>query len=169
VLVHQYWTTNICYARPVPVSRGQIPSPSRVRNRVTWLISLNYARSRGLLQDGFASSGTGLRGYDYRLLAALEELGPASQADLGRSTGVDRGDVVRALDELEHRKLIKRTVDRTNRRRNTVSITPAGRRQLAALDPVVDAVQEQVLAPLSDAERRQLHRLLRKLADDRAS
>ena len=142
---------------------GQPPSPSRIRDRITWLISLNYARSRGLLQDGFATSGTGLRSYHYRLLAALEESGPASQADLGRSTAVDRSDVVAALTELEQRKLIKRNVDPTNKRRNIVSVTPAGRRQLAALDTVIDAVQQQVMAPLSETERRQLLKLLRKL------
>jgi DNA-binding MarR family transcriptional regulator len=142
---------------------GKPSSPSRIRDRITWLISLNYARSRGLLQDGFATSGTGLRSYHYRLLAGLEESGPASQADLGRSTAVDRSDVVAALTELEQRKLIKRNVDPTNKRRNIVSMTPAGRRQLAALDTVIDAVQEQVMAPLSEAERRQLLKLLRKL------
>ena len=144
---------------------GQTSPPIRIRDRTTWLISRNYARSHGLLQDGFSASGTGLRSYHYRLLAALQEWGPSSQADLGRSTAVDRSDVVNVLGELEQRKLIKRSVDPTNKRRNIVSITPAGSRQLAALDMVIDAVQEQVLAPLSEAERRQLHKLLRKLVD----
>jgi hypothetical protein len=35
----------------------------------------------------------------YRLLAALEERGPIGQADLGRSTSVDRSDVVTARAE----------------------------------------------------------------------
>jgi DNA-binding MarR family transcriptional regulator len=138
-------------------------SPSRIRDRVTWLLSRNYARSNGLLQDGFAATGTGLRSYHYRLLAALVEWGPASQADLGRSTAVDRSDVVNVLGELERRTLIRRTVDPAHRRRNIVSITDQGRRQLNALDAALDEVQEQVLAPLSPAERRQLDRLLGKL------
>jgi MarR family transcriptional regulator, lower aerobic nicotinate degradation pathway regulator len=141
----------------------QAPQPSRVRDRPTWLISRNYARSNGLLTDGFAAGGEGLRGYHYRLLAALEEWGPSSQADLARATGIDRSDVVAALGELEGRKAITRAVDPANRRRNVVSITAAGRRTLAALDEVVDKVQEQVLAPLSASERRQLEKLLRKL------
>jgi DNA-binding MarR family transcriptional regulator len=140
-------------------------APSRIRDRPTWLISRAYARSHGLLNDGFAASGTGLRSYHYRLLAALEESGPASQANLGRSTSVDRSDVVTVLSELERRGLIQRTVDPSNRRRNIVSITSAGSRQLRALDNVIDEVQEQVLAPLSPNERRQLTKLLRKLVD----
>ena len=87
------------------------------------------------------------------------------QADLGRSTSVDRSDVVALLGELEQRRLIERTVNPDNRRRNIVSITPAGRKQLRALDHVLDEIQERVLAPLSPTERRQLTKLLRKLAD----
>lgn len=140
-------------------------APSRIRDRPTWLISRTYARSHALLNDGFAASGTGLRSYHYRLLASLEESGPTSQADLGRYAGVDRSDVVTVLGELERLGLVQRAVDPSNRRRNIVSITPAGAKQLRALDEVLDDIQERVLAPLSDNERRQLTKLLRKLAD----
>jgi MarR family transcriptional regulator, lower aerobic nicotinate degradation pathway regulator len=146
-------------------SSQHAPGPSRIRDRPTWLISRTYARSRGLLSDGFAASETGLRSYHYRLLAALEEWGPIGQADLGRNTSVDRSDVVTSLGELERLGLIERTVNPNNRRRNIVSITPAGRKQLQALDNVIDEIQERVLAPLSGNERRQLTKLLRKLAD----
>jgi MarR family transcriptional regulator, lower aerobic nicotinate degradation pathway regulator len=158
--------TNKCYARPVaePPPR-HTSAPSRIRDRPTWLISRAYARSHGLLNDGFAASGAGLRSYHYRLLAALEEWGPASQADLARSTSVDRSDVVTVLGELERLGLIQRTVDPDNRRRNIVSITPAGSEQLRALDRVIDEVQDRVLAPLSQNERRQLTTLLRRLVD----
>ena len=154
------------YAGPVPEQRSPHESaPSRIRDRPTWLISRTYGRSHGLLNEGFAASGTGLRSYHYRLLAALEEWGPIGQADLGRSTSLDRSDVATVLGELERLGLIERTVNPSNRRRNIVSITPAGSRQLRALDHVVDEIQERVLEPLSQNERRQLTRLLRKLAE----
>jgi MarR family transcriptional regulator, lower aerobic nicotinate degradation pathway regulator len=140
-------------------------APSRIRDQPTWLISRAYARSHGLLNDGFAASGAGLRGYHYRLLAGLEEWGPASQADLARRTSVDRSDVVTVLGELERLGLIERTVDPTNRRRNIVSITRAGSQRLEALDRVIDEVQDRVLEPLSQNERRQLTKLLRRLVD----
>lgn len=142
-----------------------MPVPSRIGDRATWLISRAYGRSRGLLNAGFAASGAGLRSYHYRLLAALEEWGPVGQADLGRSTSLDRSDVVAVLGELERFGLVERTVNPDNRRRNIVSITPAGGRQLRALDHVVNEIQERVLAPLSQDERRELTKLLRKLAD----
>jgi DNA-binding MarR family transcriptional regulator len=140
-------------------------APARIRDRPTWLISRAYARAAGLLNDGFASEGAGLRSYHYRLLAALDEWGPASQADLGRSTGIDRSDVVAALNELEDRGLIERAVDPEDRRRNIVSITRSGARQLGVLDQVIADIQERLLAPLSPTERRQFIKLLRRVLD----
>ncbi len=154
-----------CYARSVPNQElGVTSAPARIRDRATWLISRTYARSHGLLTDAFAADGSGLRSYHYRLLAALEEWGPIGQADLGRRTGVDRSDVVSILGDLERLGLTERVVDPTNRRRNIVSITQVGSDRLRALDDMIDQVQERVLQPLSPNERRQLTKLLRKLA-----
>jgi DNA-binding MarR family transcriptional regulator len=139
--------------------------PERMRDRPTWLISRAYARANGLLQEGFAQGGGGLRGYHYRLLAALDEWGPASQAALGRGTGIDRSDVTAALVDLEERGLVRRDVNQEDRRRNIVSITTAGTSQLEALDSVLDGIQERLLAPLSADERRQFLALVRRIAN----
>lgn len=139
--------------------------PARVRDRPTWLISRAYTRSHRILNDAFAESGTGLRSYHYRLLAALDESGPSSQADLARGTSVDRSDVVSVLGDLEQAGLVQRTVDPANRRRNIVTLTRAGKKQLKALDHVVNEAQERVVEPLSRSERAQLLKLLRRLGD----
>jgi DNA-binding MarR family transcriptional regulator len=139
-------------------------APERMRERPTWLISRAYARANGLLQEGFARGGDGLRSYHYRLLAALEEWGPASQAALGRSTGIDRSDVTAALVDLEDRGLVRRAVNQHDRRRNDVTITDAGVRRLELLDGVVDEIQERLLAPLPDEDRRQFIALMRRIA-----
>jgi len=137
--------------------------PARVLEMPTWLISRAYARSHRLLAEGFA--GAGVRGYHYRLLAALQEFGPASQAALGRRTSIDRSDVVAALNELADRGLVQRSADPDDRRRNVITITPAGRRQLRKLDQVLAGVQEKLLAPLSAADRARLIRLLNRLLE----
>ena len=68
--------------RGMPVHHGQSGRiPDRVKERPTWLLNRAYARSSALLFAGFDAGGDGLRGYHYRLLAALEQWGPASQAD----------------------------------------------------------------------------------------
>lgn len=153
----------------MPVTHQPGRTPTRVKDRPTWLISRAYARSSGLLNAGFEAHGSGLRSYHYRLLAALEEWGPASQADLGRSTGIDRSDVTAALTELESRNLIERTVDPEHKRRNIVTLTPEGREQLRDLDTVLDAIQDELLAPLNATQRRQFITLMSRLLDDSAA
>src|SRR5262249_9477228 len=76
-----------------------------------------------LLTEKLATAGS--RGYHYRLLAALQEFGPASQAMLGRRTAMDRSDVVAAVNELADRGLADRSPDPADRRRNVITITPA--------------------------------------------
>jgi MarR family transcriptional regulator, lower aerobic nicotinate degradation pathway regulator len=140
--------------------------PSRVAEMPTWLISRLYAHSHRLLVEGFASAG--VRGYHYRLLAALEEFGPASQAALGRRTSIDRSDVVAVLNDLAARGLIERSPDPDDRRRNVITITTAGTEQLRALDEVVAGVQEKLLAPLSPGDRARLVSLLKALLEQDA-
>jgi DNA-binding MarR family transcriptional regulator len=98
------------------------------------------------------------------MLAALEDLGPASQATVGRRAEMDRSDVVAALNELEADGLVERAPDPEDGRRKIVTITAAGRRRLKKLDEVVGSVQEQLLEPLSAAERAQLTSLLGRIA-----
>ena len=142
-------------------------TPTRLEGRATWLLSRAHARSSGLLSAAFEANGDGLRGYHYRLLAALQEWGPASQADLGRTTGIDRSDVTAALTELEARKLVERSVDPDHKRRNIVTITAAGVVRLLELDKVIDGVQDEFLAPLTAAQRRQFIALMSRLVDPR--
>jgi MarR family transcriptional regulator, lower aerobic nicotinate degradation pathway regulator len=150
----------------VPVHHDQPGrTPDRVKDRPTWLLSRAHARSLATLQAGFETGGNGLRGYHYRLLAALEQWGPASQADLGRDTGIDRSDVTAALLQLERRGLVERRVDPDHKRRNIVTITAEGDDALRALDGVIERVQQDVLAPLTPAEQRQLVALLSRLVD----
>jgi len=136
-----------------------------LHNRPTWLVSRAYLRGTTLLTEMFEAQGDGLSSYHYRLLAALEDLGSASQADLGRATGMDRSDVSTALAELETRGLIARHVDPEHKRRNVVTITRRGSRTLQALDRVVHEVQERFLAQLKPGERRQLVALLHRLLE----
>ena len=149
---------------PVPQHRTA-PTPARLRDRPSWLISRAYARSTGLLNEAFEVNAAGLRSYHYRLLAALDEWGPVSQADLGRSTSIDRSDVTAALSELETRGLIERNVDPDHKRRNVVRITDAGTAQLAVLDQVVADVQDRLLASLTPTQQKQFVTLLHRMLD----
>ncbi|MFE9604432.1 MarR family winged helix-turn-helix transcriptional regulator [Streptomyces hokutonensis] len=102
---------------------------------------------------------------DFAVLAALEEFGALSQAEIGRRLGVDRNDVSGILNRLEDGRRVHRQADPANRRRNVVTVTAAGRLHLEELQQHADAVQAELLAGLDTEERRQLHSLLAKLLD----
>jgi len=102
---------------------------------------------------------------DFAVLAALEEYGSLSQAEIGRRLGLDRNDVNGILNRLGKSHFADREPDPADRRRNVVTLTEAGRRHLDELQQHADQVQDELLAGLSAAERRQLHALLAKLLD----
>lgn len=134
--------------------------PDRLWRSPTYLIRQLAGRSGKLLSDRLAGPGPAT---DYAFLAALVEFGPASQAELGRRLGFDRSDVVAILNRLQTAGLVLRTLDERDRRRNTVSVTPAGERLLVELDGRVDAAQTDLVEPLSSAERSQLVALLQRV------
>ncbi len=133
----------------------------------SWLLGQAAMHAHRLVVERLAAAGA--RGYHYRLLAALEEFGPASQATLGRRTGNDRSYVVEAVNELTNGGLVERARDPDDRRRNVVTITPAGVRQLRRLDEVLAGIQDELFAPLSAEERAQLARLLARVLDHHAA
>ncbi|WP_243707874.1 MarR family transcriptional regulator [Micromonospora sp. KC606] len=122
------------------------------------MVAQTAVHARRLVGEEFIAAGA--RGYHYRVLAALQEFGPASQAELGRRCRMDRSDVVVAVTELEGQGFVERAADPADRRRNTVTITRAGTQQLRRLDRTLDKVQDELLAPLSATERQTLVALL---------
>ncbi|GII42019.1 MarR family winged helix-turn-helix transcriptional regulator [Planotetraspora phitsanulokensis] len=139
------------------------PPPQRLRTLPSRLT--NQAAQTANRIVGQALAQAGVRRYHYALLATLEEYGPASQAALGRRTGIDRSDMVATVNDLAERGLLERAPDPEDRRRNVITITGAGRRQLTDLDRLVAAAQDKFLAPLPEADRRNLIDLLTRLAD----
>jgi DNA-binding MarR family transcriptional regulator len=137
--------------------------PARLMEKPSWLISQTARHVQRLLSEALATAGS--RGYDYRLLAALKEFGPESQASLGRRTGMDRSDVAAAVNDLEGRGLVQRSPDPADGRRNVITITPAGAVHLRRLDQLLAGVQDELLAPLSPAERELLIGLLTRVLE----
>ncbi|MFE4456738.1 MarR family winged helix-turn-helix transcriptional regulator [Nocardia tengchongensis] len=111
---------------------------------------------------------TGSRRYHYALLATLDEHGPLSQAEVGRRTGIDRSDVVAAVNDLADRGLLIRAPDPADRRRNTLTLTPAGRDHLADLDTRLEAAQRELLPGFSTAERANFVLLLNRVLEQHA-
>ena len=142
---------------------GGIKTPDRLRRRASRLLAHLTARSDRLMTEGLAEADA--RRWHYALLASLQEHGPGSQATLSQRTGIYRSDMVGVLNELAERGLGERSPDPGDRRRNVITITVQGRRQLRRLDEVMDDLHEKLLAPLLPAERDQFVELLTRLLD----
>ncbi|MGK5675096.1 MarR family winged helix-turn-helix transcriptional regulator [Micromonospora sp. URMC 106] len=138
-------------------------APARWEGLPSWLLAQTANHAHRLVADGFSSVRA--RGYHYRLLATLEDFGPASQAALGRRSGIHVSDMVATINELADRKLVERAPDPSDRRRNIISLTAAGRRQLRRLEEQLAERQDELLAPLSTEERQRLTELLSRLLD----
>ncbi|MEY9863287.1 DNA-binding MarR family transcriptional regulator [Catenulispora sp. GAS73] len=139
-------------------------TPVRLHGRATWLLGQASNQGHRLIGERMQATGVPSRSY-YPLLAALADSGATSQADLGRRIGLDRSDVTAAVTDLEGRGCLERAPDPADRRRNLVRITEDGLRFLGALDAELDAAQEELLAPLSESERKTLIAMLGRLVD----
>ncbi len=72
------------------------------------------------------------------------------------------------VNELADQGLAVRTLDLDDKRRNIITITPAGRQRLAELDSALSGVQEDLFSALSEEERDQLVALLTRVAATQA-
>lgn len=142
---------------------ADVATPTLLREKPSWLISQVSTHAHRLLTERLAIAGA--RGYHFRLLAALEEFGPASQASLGRRTDMDRSDVAAAVTELTGQKLTQRATDHKDRRRNIITITARGRAHLRRLNALLAGGQDELLAPLSPDERHELAGMLTRVLD----
>ena len=136
-------------------------TPARLTEKPSWLLTQLSVHAHRLASEAFAEAGA--RGYHYRILSSLDEFGVASQANLGRSSNMDRSDVVAAINELAEQGFVERSPEPDDRRRNLVSLTTAGERQLRRLDRALDTAQKELLEPLAAGDRDTLVRLLGQL------
>ena len=144
--------------------RAEYDPPLRLRRLPSWLVAQVARRAQRLVEEALAQEGA--RRQHFVVLTSLAEQGPASQAALGRRLWIDRSDLHAILNDLEGDGLIARVRDETDRRRNVVELTRAGKAALGRLDKRIDAAQAALLAPLAAADRRDLCRLLERVVQD---
>jgi len=103
----------------------------------------------------------GLTALQYTALTVLERHPDLSSAQLARNSFVTAQSMADMITTLEGHGLIERHRDRTDRRRLVVALTIAGRELLDRYRDQVDALEEQMLAGLTQAQisslRRNLH------------
>lgn len=98
-------------------------------------------------------AGLDLNAREFLVLSFVRASADLSQQELSTRLGLDPTIVVGLIDALESRGLVVRTKDPADRRRNVLSLTPAG---IAVHDEAVaeaTTAQEAFLAPLPAGDR----------------
>lgn len=100
----------------------------------------------------------------FGMLNIIEAEEPISQQELSRRTGIDPSTMVGRMDVLYDQGLVERKRSAEDRRSYEIRLSPAGRKLLGELRERAREHGERFFAPLTPAERKQLHELLAKLA-----
>ncbi|MFD9887142.1 MarR family winged helix-turn-helix transcriptional regulator [Streptomyces alboflavus] len=136
--------------------------PSAIRTLPSWLLGRAAARGRALVADALAAEG--MKMWHHVVLAAVADLGPVAQADLGRGIQLDPKDLVGVLNDLQGAGLVERTPDPEDRRKNAVTLTADGRALLRRCATAARAANADLLGPLSAAEREAFLDMLERVA-----
>ena len=140
---------------------AEAPLPA-IRSLPSWLLGRAAARGRALVAEALAAEG--MKMWHHVVLSAVRDLGPVAQADLGRSVQLDPKDLVGVLNDLQSAGLVVREPDPRDRRKNAVSVTGEGARLLKRCERAARAANDELLAPLSAAERDQFVALLIRIS-----
>lgn len=96
------------------------------------------------------------------MLSVRRHPGVAARA-VAEAWGMDKMTISRAVRRLERAGRVARAPAQGDRRRRRLSLTPAGKRLYAAIEPVATRRYRAILAPLAPGEARALARALAKL------
>jgi MarR family transcriptional regulator, 2-MHQ and catechol-resistance regulon repressor len=99
----------------------------------------------------------------FGVLEVLYHLGPQCQGAISQKLLKSTGNMTLVLDNLEKRKLVRRTRSLEDRRMVLIDLTPQGRELIETVFPKHAAAIAEEMRVLSPQEQSELGRLLRKL------
>ncbi len=135
--------------------------PPSMRDRVPFLLYRASEISHSLANQMLAERALSAR--QAGILTMVTELEPMTQKALGDALRIDRTTMVALLDDLEEKGYVTRQRHPRDRRAFLVHPTDSGRAAKVAAVRILDEQQRRFLAPLTPAERRQLAALLMRL------
>jgi len=113
-----------------------------------------------------AFSSKGLRPTDFAVLLLLKRNQGSKQSEVAEALGIQRANFVAIVDGLENKGFVERRKSETDRRVQSLYMTPAGEAYLQELMPIWQGHEEWVLAQLGGvAERDSVISLLKRLYD----
>ena len=126
------------------------------------LIRRLQQQSTQIFQARTQADGFDLTSVQFAALDVLAQQPGIDQASLAANISFDRATIGGVIDRLEQKGLVQRTVSEQDRRARRLRLTRAGQRLLTSSRPVVEALQAEILAPLSPEERAAFVQLAQK-------
>lgn len=125
-----------------------------ILSKASRAVERNAARS-------VAALGLGLS--DFAVLEVLLHKGPQSVQVIGKKVLLMSSSITAAIDRLESKSLVEKSVDPLDLRSRIVDLTTKGRQLIEAAFQRHAADMEEVMAVLQSSERIELIRLLKKV------
>ena len=108
----------------------------------------------------------GLKITEWRVMAVLGDAGAATQRDLTQATLMDKVAVNRACKVLEERGLLERKPNASDGRSHLLELTGEGEAIHREVMPMVEQMERDIFAALSDEEQAQFRAMLQRLFDN---
>ena len=140
------------------------PTPSLATTDRSLPIALLRARERLLIPIRRMLADAGVSEPQWRILRVLSEAGPMSGQDLARAACLQPASVSRLLQTMVEKDQIARAQDMANRRRQVVSIRPAGSEILSRYGAVSRRITDDVARRFGERNYEMLLDLLEELA-----
>ncbi len=105
----------------------------------------------------------GLNNQAWRVLASLSEEDGQSIGQIADLTVLDRSNLGRVLDDMERAGLVRRKIDRGDRRAVLIWMTETGRDKYAAARPAVLAIHDRLVNGIEEKDRHALMAMLRQM------
>ncbi|MBT2370213.1 winged helix DNA-binding protein [Streptomyces sp. ISL-10] len=135
-------------------------SPSVLRLNAYLMYAIGKAARRRLSEK---LTARGLRLWHLTVLALLADIGPQSKGTLASRLDMNQSDLVKIVNDLTKAQHVDCVRDTADRRRVVVRLTPEGRAALNRLNADIASTDDDLLSPLTEAERAQLGSLLRRV------
>lgn len=99
----------------------------------------------------------------YGILACLWQQDGQAPSQIAANLNLDSSTITGILDRMEHKELLHRTPDPSDRRALKVVLTDAGSALQEPIDRIIDEANEEIMEGLSENERETLKTLLSQL------
>ncbi|MEZ5645567.1 MAG: MarR family transcriptional regulator [Burkholderiaceae bacterium] len=131
-------------------------------NMAGHLIRRMHQQSTQVFVQRTQAAGFDLTPVQFAALDAIHANPATDQARVAEMIAYDRATIGGVIDRLEHKGWIRRVVSERDRRARELSLTDQGRQIYAALLPIVQGLQDDILESLCSSDRALFLRLARQ-------